>query len=153
MMSPSMSLTVRYISLTSSNLWPRPSASTWGCRFVYWPPGISVFIYVRHRERRPFVEVGVALAHVAPVVGELLQPLGVEPGVALRAAQQRLDERVHGGLAGQARERAYGAVHYVHARLRRQEVGGDLVVRGVVGVQVDGMPISCFSVSTSFFAP
>ena len=99
--------------------------------------GDLVFIYVRHRDAQALVEVGVALAHVAPVVGELLQPVRVEPGVALRAAQ-RLDERVHGGLAGQARERANGTVHYVHARLRRQEVGGDLVVRGVVGVQVDG---------------
>ena len=41
MMSPSMSLTLRYISFTSSNLCPRPSASTCGCRFVYCPPGIS----------------------------------------------------------------------------------------------------------------
>ena len=41
MMSPSISFTVRYISLTSSKRWPRPSASTCGCRFVYCPPGIS----------------------------------------------------------------------------------------------------------------
>ena len=38
---PSISLTVRYISFTSSNLCPRPRLSTCGFRLVYWPPGIS----------------------------------------------------------------------------------------------------------------
>ena len=39
--SPSISLTVLYISLTSSNLPPRPRETTCGWRLVYWPPGIS----------------------------------------------------------------------------------------------------------------
>ena len=41
MMSPSMSFTDLYISLTSLKRLPRPRASTWGWRLVYCPPGIS----------------------------------------------------------------------------------------------------------------
>ena len=41
MMSPSISFTVRYISLDLVEALAEAEASTWGWRFVYWPPGIS----------------------------------------------------------------------------------------------------------------
>ena len=99
--------------------------------------GYLVAVDVRDRHAQALVKAGVALADVAPVVGELLQSDGVEPGVALRTAQS-LDQGVDARLAREAGEGADGAVHDVHARLGGEEVGGYLVVRGVVRVQVDG---------------
>ena len=99
--------------------------------------GYLVAVYVGDGGAQALVEAAVALAHVGPVVGELLQSLGGEAGVALRAAQG-LDEAVEARLAREAREGAYGAVHDVHARFGGEQVGRYLVIRGVVRVQVYG---------------
>ena len=53
---------------------------------------------------QPRLERRVELAHPLPVVGELLQPVLVEPRVPL-AARQRRHQRVQVGLGGEAGER------------------------------------------------
>ena len=83
------------------------------------------------------VEALVAQAHVGPVIGQLLQALRVKAGVALLTAQG-LDDGVHRRLAREVGQRADGGVDHVHAGLGRHEIGRDLVVGGVVRVQVDG---------------
>ena len=99
--------------------------------------GYLVAVDVRDGGTQSLVEAAVALAHVAPVVGELLQALGGQAGVALRAAHG-LDKAVEARLAGEAGQGPDGAVDHIHASLGGKQVGGNLVVGGVVGVQVDG---------------
>lgn len=89
------------------------------------------------RRNKAVVKVLVAQTHVAPVVAQTLQAARVKPGVALLSAQ-RLDKRVERGLAGEARQRRNGAVDNIHAGLGGHQVGGNLVVGGVVAVQVNG---------------
>ncbi len=99
--------------------------------------GDLVEVHLGGAALQPALERAVHLAHVLPVVGERLQLLVGEPGVA-RVAAQRGDQRVQRGLAGEPGHRRQRAVHDVHAVIDRLEVGGDAVARGVVGVEVDG---------------
>ena len=83
------------------------------------------------------LKLAVAQAHVRPVVGEGLELFGGESGVPLLALEGG-DHRVQGGLAGGGGHGVDGAVHNIHPCLGGHQIGGHLVARGVVGVQVDG---------------
>ena len=99
--------------------------------------GDLIAVDIGNGDLEALVEALIAQAHVGPVIGQLLQALRVEAGVALLTAQG-LDERIHRRLAREVGQRSDGGVDHVHTGLGRHEVGRDLVVGGVVRVQVDG---------------
>ena len=99
--------------------------------------GDLVAVDIGDGDLEALVEALVAQAHVGPVIGQLLQALRVKAGVALLTAQG-LDDGVHRRLAREVGQRADGGVDHIHAGLGRHEIGRDLVVGGVVRVQVDG---------------
>ena len=99
--------------------------------------GDLVAVDIGDGDLEALVEALVAQAHVGPVIGQLLQALRVKAGVALLTAQG-LDNGVHRRLAREVGQRSDGGVDHVHAGLGRHEIGRDLVVGGVVRVQVDG---------------
>lgn len=82
-------------------------------------------------------KLGVALAHIRPVIGQVLQLMRVKAGVT-RLTLQGGDDGVHGRLAGGRGHGVDRAVHDVHTGLGSHQVGRNLVARGVVRVQVDG---------------
>ena len=81
------------------------------------------------------VEILVALADIFPIVRQTLEPAGIQSGIALLTAQ-RLDNGVERRLAGQTGERRNRAVDDIHTGFRRQKVGRNLVVGGVMAVQM-----------------
>ena len=82
-------------------------------------------------------ELGVALAHIRPVIGQVLQLVRVQACVT-RLTLQGGDDGVHGRLAGGRGHGVDCAVDNVYTGLGCHQVGCNLVARGVVRVQVDG---------------
>ena len=83
------------------------------------------------------VERAVIFTHRLPVVGELIQRLKVQPGVARRVLERGHDA-VQVRLARAAAHAGECEIHYVHARLGGVEDGSGLHAAGVVRVEVDG---------------
>ncbi len=100
-------------------------------------PGHLIAVDIGGGVLDPRLKGGIPLPHVRPVVGELLEAVGVQPGVPLLPAE-RGDHRIEGGLAGHGGHGVHRAVHDVHPGLSRHQEGRHLVAGGIVGVEVDG---------------
>ena len=110
------------------HLWPQVGVLT---------AGDLVAVDVGGRGFQAVVEALIPQAHIRPVVGQLLHPPQVQPGVPLRSLQGG-HQRIQRGLAGKTRQRGAGGIHHIHTGLGGHQQGRHLIAGGVVGMQVDG---------------
>ena len=83
------------------------------------------------------VEGCIVLADLLPVVGEPVEGLEIQTGVARRVLQCG-HHRVEVGLRGAATHGSQCQVHHIDAGVARSQDTGGINAAGVVGVEMDG---------------
>ena len=99
--------------------------------------GHLVDVHLGRTRLRRGVEGRVVFADLLPVVGEAVERLEVELGVA-RGVLQGGHHRVEVGLRGAAAHGGQRQVHHVDPGVARPQDAGGVDAAGVVGVEVDG---------------
>ena len=98
--------------------------------------GHFVAVYVGRRRFNPAFEGCIALPCRGPVIGQLLQSRNRKARITLSTLKSR-DNGIHRRVACQRRHRVYGAVNYISAGFRSQQISGHLVSGGIMRMEMN----------------